>query len=241
MITIPRNCLPEHLLPYFEHAELGQEAGPAEYLVRLRRIIAELGRVLAPTGWLFLNLGDTFASQPGQYRGAPERARGISNKAAQAAMSAPKRLWDVPDKSVCLIPWRLLTDLVLTDGWICRNVIAWYKLGHQPENVGDRLTQAWEPIFALTRGTYPYYNRQAIEARPVDVWSIPVGRQGDGGEHPAVFPSKLVERAIHLACPPDGVVLDPFAGSGTVRDVARRMGRQFLGCDLIRWQREEEA
>jgi DNA modification methylase len=28
-------------------------------------------------------------------------------------------------------------------------------------------------------------------------------------------------------------VLDPFAGSGTVRDVAVRMGRRFLGCDLL--------
>ena len=217
--------------------ELGQEARPLDYLTKLRTIIAEIKRVLRPTGWLLLNVGDTLASQPGRYRGDPDRARGVSDKVRDAASGAlDHRQWDVPDKSLCLIPWRLLSALVLEDGWRCRNVIAWHKVGHQPENVGDRLTQAWEPVFALTPGEYPYYDRDAlIDDRPVDVWRIPVGRNGDGGRHPAVFPDQLVERAIRLACPLAGVVLDPFAGSGTVLHVATQLGREFLGCDLVDW------
>jgi hypothetical protein len=37
------------------------------------------------------------------------------------------------------------------------------------------------------------------------------------------------------------LVLDPFAGSGTVRDVAQAEGRRFLGCDLLAWGAESEA
>ena len=55
-----------------------------------------------------------------------------------------------------------------------------------------------------------------------DVWSIPT--EPYSGDHFAVFPRKLVELCIKLGCPPNGVVLDPFAGSGTVGEVAKKLG-----------------
>ena len=64
------------------------------------------------------------------------------------------------------------------------------------------------------------------------MWVIPAGRRGRANGHLAPFPEALVARAIRHACPPGGVVLDPFAGSGTVRDVALAEGRRFLGCEL---------
>jgi DNA modification methylase len=221
--------------------ELGQEADPQTYVEALRRIVGEIGRVLTPTGWLFLVLGDTYASQPGQQRGKPERRRGISDTARRQSAGAPDgRRFDVPSKSLCLVPWRLVTALVQTDGWRLRNVIAWTKPNHLPANVFDRLTEAWEPVFALTRSAHPYFDREAGgPAGVVDVWPIAVGREPNGtadvGAHPAVFPSGLVRRCIGHACPPGGAVLDPFAGSGRVLEVAAEMGRRFLGCDLVDW------
>ncbi len=221
--------------------ELGLQAAPDDYLVLLRSLIDEIGKVLVPNGWLVLNMGDTYGTQPGRYRGDPERARGISEKARAAAQSAPLREPDVPDKSLSLVPWRLMDALVTEDGWRCRNVVAWIKPGHQPEFVHDRFTQSWEPVFLLTRGRHAWFDRDATGERAVDHWTIPVGRRGEGGDHPAVFPDKLVEKAIAHMCPPGGVVLDPFAGSGTVLDVAQRMGRRFLGCDLYAWGRAGDA
>lgn len=213
--------------------EVGQEPDPQTYVEVLRRVVGQIGRVLAPTGWLFLNLGDTYASNPGGYRGDPERWRGISDQARRVGATAPAhRRYDVPKKSLCLVPWRVLTALVQGEGWRCRNVIAWHKPNHLPENVGDRFTQAWEPVFALTRSEYPYFQRGAREG---DLWAIAAGGDAtaQGLEHPAPFPPKLVHRIIGHACPPAGVVLDPFAGSGTTLRVARSEGRRFLGCDLI--------
>jgi DNA modification methylase len=52
------------------------------------------------------------------------------------------------------------------------------------------------------------------------------------GAHFATMPRKLVEPCILSSCPPGGVVLDPFVGSGTVGLVAAKHGRNWIGFDL---------
>ena len=51
-------------------------------------------------------------------------------------------------------------------------------------------------------------------------------------ENEAPYPESLVEPFVLSFCPPAGLVLDPFTGSGTTGAVAVRHGRRFLGCDL---------
>jgi len=63
------------------------------------------------------------------------------------------------------------------------------------------------------------------------VWSIPLGKFREA--HFAVFPERLVEPCIKAGCRPGGVVLDPFMGSGTVGVVAGRLGRKYLGFELV--------
>ena len=50
--------------------------------------------------------------------------------------------------------------------------------------------------------------------------------------HFAVFPEKLVEPMILGGCPQDGIVIDPFVGSGTTAWVARRLQRHYVGIDI---------
>ncbi len=51
-------------------------------------------------------------------------------------------------------------------------------------------------------------------------------------ENEAPFPVKLATFFIKSFCPPDGTVLDPFAGSGTVGQAALETGRKFICCDI---------
>ena len=51
-------------------------------------------------------------------------------------------------------------------------------------------------------------------------------------ENEAPFPESLVEPFVRCFCPPDGVVLDPFCGSGTTLAVALRLGRGAIGVDI---------
>jgi hypothetical protein len=48
----------------------------------------------------------------------------------------------------------------------------------------------------------------------------------------APFPERLAEFFVLSFAPPNGIVLDPFSGSGTTGAVAIRHGRRFLGCDV---------
>ncbi len=51
-------------------------------------------------------------------------------------------------------------------------------------------------------------------------------------ENEAPFPEKLAEFFIRSFCPPDGIVLDPFCGSGTTLAVASKTSRKSIGIDV---------
>lgn len=51
-------------------------------------------------------------------------------------------------------------------------------------------------------------------------------------ENEAPFPESLAEFFVQSFCPPGGVVLDPFSGSGTTVCVADRLGRVGVGFDI---------
>ena len=58
--------------------------------------------------------------------------------------------------------------------------------------------------------------------------------KGPAGQHTAVMPEGLAAFFVRAACPPEGLVVDPFAGSGTTVVVARRHGRRGAGIELHR-------
>jgi len=62
------------------------------------------------------------------------------------------------------------------------------------------------------------------------VWDVPT--KPFSGAHFAVFPPGLVEPMLSAGCPPDGWVIDPFAGSGTVGMVAKQQSKNFIGIEL---------
>ena len=50
--------------------------------------------------------------------------------------------------------------------------------------------------------------------------------------HPTVKPIKLMAYLIELGCPRDGVVMDPFVGSGTTCIAAKQLCRRYIGIEL---------
>ena len=79
------------------------------------------------------------------------------------------------------------------------------------------------------------YNPPA-KANPGNVVRVSVGGGQLGSklahENEAPFPEKLAEFFIRSFCPPGGLVLDPFCGSGTTAAVAKRLGRRSLSIDV---------
>ncbi|HHY16393.1 MAG TPA: hypothetical protein GX521_10005, partial [Firmicutes bacterium] len=55
--------------------------------------------------------------------------------------------------------------------------------------------------------------------------------RGEGNKHPTVKPLKLMRYLCRLVTPPNGIVLDPFAGSGTTLLAAKQEGFSFIGIE----------
>ena len=91
--------------------------------------------------------------------------------------------------------------------------------GLQPQSFAERDASKW-----------PKDGQGRFLRNARDVWSIPVSHSRVN--HYATFPQALAERIVLAACPPSGVVLDPFMGSGTTGAAALKNRRQFIGFDL---------
>lgn len=69
-------------------------------------------------------------------------------------------------------------------------------------------------------------------SKPGDLWDIlPEDTQGRQ-THFAPYPADLCRTPVILTCPPGGVVLDPFVGTGTSCMVAMEYGRKSIGIDI---------
>lgn len=79
---------------------------------------------------------------------------------------------------------------------------------------------------ALTQAEWVEYTKQ--------IWEIPIPNKGDiaFGIHSAIMPEEIIRRCVRLYSFKEGVVLDPFTGSGTTLKVACEEGRHFVGFEL---------
>jgi len=85
---------------------------------------------------------------------------------------------------------------------------------------------------------------------PKDVWSISRlhAIHAEREDHPTQKPLEIIERMIKASCPVNGIVLDPFMGSGTTAVAAHRLKRHFIGfeinpdyCEVIRQRLADEG
>lgn len=98
-----------------------------------------------------------------------------------------------------------------------RKVIAPYKQEGQPKD--------WEATAAGNfRLTYP---SNFWDDLSIPYWSMP-----ENTDHPTQKPEKLMAKLILASCPENGVVLDPFLGSGTTSVVAKKLGRRYVGIEI---------
>jgi DNA modification methylase len=71
-------------------------------------------------------------------------------------------------------------------------------------------------------------------SKPTDVWDIIPEDTQNRETHFAPYPLDLCQIPILATCPEDGVILDPFCGTGTTLLAARNLGRKSVGIDLSR-------
>lgn len=120
--------------------------------------------------------------------------------------------------------WRQLpvtADAIQAGGWTWRGILAWAKPDPRPQL--GRPSQACEFIVWATKGP------RAIEGDTLPGWwmvSTPRDRH-----HQTQKPLQVYRDLVKVA-PVDGLVLDPFAGSGTTGIAALIERRRFLGFEI---------
>ncbi|MCS6923414.1 MAG: site-specific DNA-methyltransferase [Fimbriimonadales bacterium] len=66
-----------------------------------------------------------------------------------------------------------------------------------------------------------------------DVWIIPREYWNGDLKTPTKLPSELVRKILQYSSKEGDLVMDPFLGSGQVAVVAKQMGRQYLGFEIV--------
>ncbi|MBW8752756.1 MAG: site-specific DNA-methyltransferase [Sphingomonadales bacterium] len=127
--------------------------------------------------------------------------------------------------------------------WILNDIV-WRKANPMPNFKGTRFTNAHETlIWAATsekaKYTFNYRSMKTLndELQMRSDWVLPVCggperlRKDGVKAHPTQKPEALLYRVMLATTNKGDVVLDPFFGTGTTGAVAKRLGREWIGCE----------
>ena len=161
---------------------------------------------------------------------------------------------DTTDGFVQGIPWRVLLQMMDTQGWHLVNEVVWNKTTTSPQGSQDHLRKVHELMFHLVKDEDFYYNDEELRRTfalimhgskgqgrvprgkahqlmvPSDVWTIGVQRSGIA--HYCVAPDTLYRLPLVATCPRGGIVLDPYCGTGTACKIAYEMNLRSIGIDI---------
>lgn len=223
-------CGPSRVPPYDWYrsagGQLGREPFPHWYVEHLVEFFAKAARTLKPSGSVWLNLGDTYFARWSSIRDDGRQGL-IENRLRRRTPSGGY----LHDKQLLLIPARCA--IALQDfGWILRNDLIWAKPNPLPRPETDRLKlshEHWFHFVLKNPGSRPryYYDVDQCELGTRDVVTVNTLARDNG--HSATFPADLIQPRILSTCPPQGLVLDPFCGTGTAVAEAYRLGRNAVG------------
>lgn len=121
----------------------------------------------------------------------------------------------------------LFSDAMQTAGWRRSGYAVWNK-GRASRPIPNGFRRQSEMILAGRKGA-PSSGDLASAVYLDGVLDVPIDRDK---QHPSGKPVELM-RALMALVPEGGVVLDPFAGSGTTGVAALATGRRFLGCESV--------
>lgn len=239
--------------------QYGLEETPQDYVANQVAVFREARRVLADDGTCWINLGDTYGSareNRSRIGITTEPRRPVAGK-RKSLLLIPDRLgialaddgWTVRNKIVwrktSCMPERVddrlsrrheyLLLLVKQDDYAFDLDVIRDKPAHAGMTSAQRKAvlgrHVWHgPAGHGAKETVPSLASHPAGPNPGDVWDMPSGQTS--GEHFATFPIDLPIRCIKAGCRPGGTVLDPFSGSGTTGEAARRLDRPYIGVDL---------
>jgi len=126
--------------------------------------------------------------------------------------------------------WFPLDHLVLQD-----EIVLDRKSSHNNEPSFLQPTTERMYIFKKSRKATVYFNKAktGVFQSTKDIWPFPIIQDRSVDRHCAPYHLNFAREAIFRYCPPEGLVCDPYSGSGTTMLAAFIEGRKFLGTEKM--------
>ncbi|RNI12407.1 site-specific DNA-methyltransferase [Methanohalophilus sp. RSK] len=171
-------------------------------------------------------------------------------------------LWVVLDTfkkngEVCPLPFHFAEEMRKI-GWLFQDIIIWDKVKTVPWSQKGQTKKRYEYILLFSKSKeYKYHLNRGREHRPEnlkewwikyperynprgkapeEIWDFPIPNQGSWSNgcinHFCPFPLEMIERMLELTSDEGDVILDPFAGSGSVLIQSNLMKRNYIGFEL---------
>jgi DNA modification methylase len=188
---------------------------------------------------LWLNIGDAYNTsinwrlEDSKYSTLGENQNGLGqDNSAYTKDRGQRRVFtDKEDKwlkegNLLGIPYRIIISLC-DKAIYYRGEIIWQKSNPMPEGRTRRPHRKHEGIYIFANSI----DHDFTISPPVpSVWQIQNNKNGTS--HTSSFPVDLPVKCIRASNLTEGIVLDPFMGSGTVGVAAKRLGLDYIGFDV---------
>lgn len=215
-------------------AEIGQENTLVKYLFELHLVFCQVKRVLKPNGTLWVNIGDKYKN--GELYLIPHHF--VTTMADLNWKLFNEIIWHVPNvytgssKKRFTQDFEYLFAFAKQDDYYFEQQYEPYKTKYKSfeydgKGQKDYKSEGAQDPSEAKRSILRSMSR-GIGRHKRCVWSI----THKSSKHTATFPRELIRTPIWAGCPPGGIVLDPFLGSGTTARVAMENGRKYVGIDL---------
>lgn len=207
---------------------------PDEYVEWFLTFHEPFFKALKPTGSLVINIKDKVVDGV-RHRYVWKTMEALSER---GWFAIDDYVWHKPNPMPGYWPTRLM------DGWeycfhLAREKRPYFNHDAVRKPIGDWAQSRLRSLGKNDRSRHNSANNSGF-GRDISRWLnkktvlpsnvITAAVVGKNKGHPAVFPVDVPEFFIKLLCPDDGLVLDPFAGSGTTGVAAMNLGR---ACVLI--------
>ena len=223
------------LRDYKVDGQLGLEKNPQEYIQNLMQIFDKVKRILKSSGAAWINMGDSYNGNKSLSL-IPERF--AIAMVDQGWILRNKIIWYKPNcmpssaKDRFTVDWEYLFFFTKSQKY-------YFETQYEPYDLTN--PSGWRKQDAIFGGSKAEgyenatYSGNAWSPNPLGrikrcVWKIPTKPFSEA--HFAAFPPGIVYIPLMATCPVNGVVLDPFIGSGTTALVAVNNARNFIGIEL---------
>ncbi|NEW81964.1 MAG: site-specific DNA-methyltransferase [Mariniphaga sp.] len=221
---------------------IGLEINPKDYVNNLTAIFLDVMRVLKEDGVFWLNIGDAYntpinwnfddhiySSLGKDKNGLDPNNSAYTKKRGNRRACIEKESGWLQYGNLLALPWRIILNLC-DKGYFYRGEVIWAKRKAMPEGCCRRPHRKHEMIYIITKSEKHNFTTKPPIPSVWDLKADPFIKEK--GNHTSTFPLDLPLTCIESSGIDEGIVLDPFMGTGTTALAAMMKGLNFIGFEL---------